>query len=119
MDISIFEFVIICLAAFRLTRLLVYDTISGFIRKPFHEIVEETSASGEKETFIVIKGKENGIRYWIGYLLSCYWCVSVWMAFFSWLFYSLYPTVTGPILLIAAVAGVAAIIEAYVSRVIN
>lgn len=118
MDISIFEFVVICLAAFRLTRLIVNDTITGFIRKPFHNLVEETNAEGTVETYIVIKA-EKGLKYWIGYLLSCYWCVSVWMAFFSWLFYTLYPVVTGPILIIFAVAGVAATVEAYVSRVIN
>ncbi|UTW69088.1 DUF1360 domain-containing protein [Anaerobacillus sp. HL2] len=41
-----------CLASFRLTRLLVFDQITAFIRKPFHETIEETLEDGSVITWL-------------------------------------------------------------------
>lgn len=116
-SLSVFEFLLLCLATFRVTRLIVFDTITAFLRRPFHDLIEETNENGEKETYIVVKGK--GLQYWIGELLSCYWCVGVWVAFFLWLFNMVYPTLAAPFIIIFAITGVASIIEAYVSRLLH
>lgn len=51
-------------ATFRLTRLIVFDKITTFIRKPFHKIVEDQDEEGNRITYLEIKGK--GLRRWIG-----------------------------------------------------
>lgn len=42
-------------ATFRLTRLIVFDKITAFIRKPFHKIVEDQDEQGNTVTYLEIK----------------------------------------------------------------
>lgn len=109
MNITWFELLILALASFRLTRLVVYDTITEFLRKPFHKTVVEELPDGSIESFIEIKG--NGFRYWIGELISCYWCTGVWVAVFLYSGFVLYPVVFKPFIVIMAISGIAALIE--------
>lgn len=70
--------------------------------------------TGQISTYIEIKG--SGLRAWIGELLSCFWCTGVWCSaiiYLSWLFYYEF---TGPVIIILAIAGFAAIIELLVSK---
>lgn len=117
MSISIFEFTLLCFATFRLTRLIVFDTITTFIRKPFHELIEETNSEGVVETYLHVKG--TGLKYWIGDLLSCYWCVGVWSSIFLFFSYYAFPVIMAPVIIILAVAGVAAFIESIISKIIG
>lgn len=107
-EISWFELVVMILASFRLTHLLVFDEITSFIRKPFLTVIEKENEEGVKEIFVEAKGK--GLRKFIGQLLSCYWCTGFWVALAVVLIYFYYPE-TFLVLLILAVAGAAAIIE--------
>jgi len=109
---SVFEFLILALASFRLTRLIVFDTITEIFRRPFHKIVEETLPDGTVHQYIEIKG--SGLQKWIGELLSCYWCTGIWCSNFLYFFYRYYFTVAEPVILILAIAGVAAIVETFV-----
>ena len=109
-----FEFVLLISASFRLTRLIVYDTIIGFIRRPFHEMIEEELPDGTKETYLKIKG--TGVRKWIGELISCYWCTGVWCSAFLYIGYLLWPLGFEPLIIIFAIAGVAALIEVVVEK---
>ncbi|RSD29431.1 DUF1360 domain-containing protein [Mesobacillus subterraneus] len=106
---SWFDFCLLILASFRLTRLIVYDTITGFLRAPFHETVEEITEDGQTETFIEIKG--SGLRYWIGELLSCHWCTGIWSSAIIFGAYSLFPEFSLPVITILAIAGAAALIQ--------
>lgn len=115
-SISSFEFLLISIAAFRLTRLIVFDTITTFIRKPFHEVIEEINDQGLVETYLHVKG--TGIKFWIGELLSCYWCVGIWTAILLFFSYQAFPFVIGPIIIVLAIAGLAAIIESLVSNLV-
>lgn len=108
---SVLDFVLLSLASFRLTRLIVFDTITAFIRKPFFEEVEE-----QNEIYIV--PKKSGIKGWIGKLLDCYWCTGMWMAIFLVVCYYLWPFWSHLVIVILAVAGLAAIIESIVQRLI-
>jgi Protein of unknown function (DUF1360) len=112
-----FHFILLALASFRLTRLIVFDKITEFIRKPFFDEIEETNEKGEKEYFVV--PKKSGLRGWIGTLLSCHWCTGVWSAIFLVLVYRFGPSWFGMVIVILAVAGVAALIETLVQKWIN
>jgi|SRR3954471_20002052 hypothetical protein len=109
MDIGWFEFILLGLSAFRLTRLMVFDKITAFIRNPFLNEIEEIDEDGQIETYL--EPKEGVIKGFVGELLSCYWCTGVWASITLCTFYMIYPTFAIPILVILAVAGVAAIIE--------
>ncbi len=117
LEIDGWTFILIGLATFRLTRLIVFDRITEFIRKPFLEEFVEQNEQGQEETYIVPKG--SGIRKWMGELLSCYWCTGIWVSFFWVLFYLFYPNVAVFLILIFALAGFAAIIETIISRLLG
>jgi len=114
---SVFDFVLLCLATFRLTRLFVYDRITWFIRKPFHHEYEETLEDGTIENFIEVKG--NGIRKFFGELLSCYWCTGVWCALILYSGYLFVPNYFYPIIVVLSIAGCASFIEAVLSKLID
>jgi Protein of unknown function (DUF1360) len=117
MDIPPMELLILALASFRLTRLIVYDKITGFLRRPFLKEVEEKNENGELEVYWVVR--EGRIRSFFGELLSCYWCTGMWSAIFLYVSYYLYASFAAPVLLILAVAGLAAIIETLVQKLID
>jgi hypothetical protein len=98
-------------ATFRLTRLIVFDKITTFIRKPFHKIVEDQDEEGNRITYLEIKGK--GLRRWIGELLSCYWCTGIWCAVGIYFSYVAVPHIAIPIITILAIAGCAGIVESF------
>lgn len=115
-SITVFEFILLSLSTFRLTRLIVFDTITVFLRKPFHEMIEETNEDGQVETYLHIKG--DGLKFWIGELLSCYWCVGVWVSIILVVGYMMFPGIVGIVILILAIAAVASIIEMIVSKLV-
>jgi hypothetical protein len=108
LDISWIHLMVLILASFRLTHLIVFDEIASFIRQPFLTITYEEDAAGRVVRHMEVKG--TGLRYWIGSLLSCYWCMGIWSSLLLVVLYWLYP-VTFPLLIVLAVAGAAAIIE--------
>ncbi|KHD85176.1 DUF1360 domain-containing protein [Heyndrickxia ginsengihumi] len=110
---SWFMLFLLIFASFRLTRLLVYDKITNFLRKPFHEEIEEIEPDGSKQTYIIIKGK--GIRRWIGELLSCYWCTGIWCAAILYLGWVFFPTISIYVISILTIAGCASIVETLLS----
>lgn len=114
MDISLMELLILSLASFRLTRLIVFDKITEFMRRPFFDEIQETNESGETEIFLV--PKKSRIRGFFGELLSCYWCTGVWVSIFLIVFYILLAKWAVPFLLVMSVAGIAALIEALLQK---
>jgi hypothetical protein len=112
MNIDILDFIILALASFRLTRLIVFDKITEFLRDPFFDEVEEENDDGTMEVYYLPKG--TPIKKFIGDLLSCYWCTGVWVSAAVVVGYLLLPVVFVPIILVLAVAGLAAILEALV-----
>ncbi|OEH91595.1 DUF1360 domain-containing protein [Bacillus solimangrovi] len=108
------EIMMLIFASFRLTRLIVYDQITSFIRKPFHELVEEEDAEGNVETYLEIRG--SGLRHWIGELLSCYWCTGMWSTILLVLGIWFLPEIFEFIVFILALAGGAAFLEVIVQK---
>ncbi|KOO50339.1 DUF1360 domain-containing protein [Priestia koreensis] len=101
--------VLFVFATFRLTRLIVFDKITWFIRAPFHEVIEEKQEDGTVDTYLHVKGK--GLRKWIGELLSCYWCTGMWCAIALYFGLVYASAIVLPIVIILAVAGCAGLIE--------
>lgn len=112
MNIDFLSFTILALASFRLTRLIVFDKITEFLRDPFFDEIEEVNEDGTKEVYYLPKG--TPIKKFIGELLSCYWCTGVWVSAAMVIGYLLLPVVFVPIILVFAVAGLAAILESIV-----
>ena len=109
-EISWINLAILTLASFRFTRLIMYDEITSFIRAPFLAINTEYDDNMEITHNIEIKG--SGLRYWIGTLLTCYWCTGIWSSIIAVYLYCYIPFAF-PLLLMFAIAGAAAIIETY------
>lgn len=107
-EITWIHLFILVLASFRLTHLIVFDEVTSFLRKPFLTVTYESDESGQIVRQVDIKG--TGLRYWIGLLLSCHWCVGIWSSVIIVALY-LYVPVIFPILVVLAIAGAAAVIE--------
>ncbi|MCR8660122.1 DUF1360 domain-containing protein [Paenibacillus endoradicis] len=112
-NISWIQLVILILASFRVTHLIVYDNITWFLRAPFMMIVQVTDESGQTIQQVHIKG--NGLRRWIGTLLVCHWCVGIWSALLLVILYYFVP-LSSFIILGFAVAGMGSIIESQIIR---
>jgi hypothetical protein len=112
MNIDFFDFIILALACFRLTRLIVFDKITEFLRQPFFDEVEEETEDGTLEVYYL--PKSTPIKKFIGELLSCYWCTGVWISMGVIAGYLFLPSIFVPIILVFSVAGLAAIVESVV-----
>lgn len=110
------DFILLSLASFRLTRLIVYDKITAFLRKPFFDEIEEKNEKGEAEIYII--PKKSGIKGWIGELLSCYWCTGVWSAMIIVVASFLFPYWSNPVIVVLAVAGLASFVETIVQHLL-
>lgn len=108
MGLSWMDLVILALASFRLTHLIVFDEITAFLRKPFFTIGYEVDSAGQVISTTQYKG--TGLRKWIGKLLSCHWCMGIWSGAAIVALYFYVPAAY-PFLLILAIAGAAAVIE--------
>ncbi|QAS51598.1 DUF1360 domain-containing protein [Halobacillus litoralis] len=82
--LNIFEFLLLGLASFRLTRLIVRDYIMEWLRRPFIEVRIEKNEDGIEEEWIEPKG-------FIGEGLGCQWCVGVWSSLIMVFFYIMVP----------------------------
>ena len=108
-DITVWEFVLLALAVFRLTRLFVYDSVSQWIRDIFLD-VEEVKDPVAEITLVYRSKPEKGIRRLFADLLSCPWCTGVWISLVTTFVYLMYPS-TWFLWLMMAIAGVATVIQ--------
>ena len=106
-SIPIFDFILLSLAAFRTTRLIVYDKIARWFRELFAD-TREFSENGIM--FVEVKPYGVGIRHTVHDLLQCPWCIGVWSALVVVFFYFVYPWAWFVILFLA-VAGVSSLFQ--------
>ena len=103
MSLTVFDFVLMTLATFRLTRLFVYDAVTKWFREQFWD------AKKVRGGYVLEKPK-GGPRRTLADLLSCPWCFGVWMAAVVTFFY-----LTSPwayfLVLFLAIAGVATFMQ--------
>ena len=115
LEMNFFLLCMLGLASFRLTRLIVFDTITDRFRAIFLEEVTENEPEGEA-VYIVPKGV--GIRRFIGELISCYWCTGIWVSGFLVALHALVPGVSIWLLAILSVAAVASVIETVLQKLL-
>ena len=85
------EFVILALATFRLTRLVIEDRLLDAPRNWFFSKVSPSTQ--------------------LGYLFTCYHCFSVYAGTFVFLCYTIVPTVTLPVACVLALSAVTGFIS--------
>lgn len=120
--ISPFHFIIVALATFRLTRLLVADHITEWLRDLCMEkVFEKDPLTGA--IYMRCEKPIRGIRRIASDLFGCPWCMGIWMALASLaLYYSAVMEIFSlawVILLIFAVAGFAEIIYASIVALLS
>lgn len=106
--ISVFDLILVSLAAFRLTRLFVYDHITQFFRDWFLDkeiYIDERGAS-----VITRTPPLHGPRQTAHVLLGCPWCFGMWAGLLVPFFYFLTPYAWF-FILVLAVSGVATFIQ--------
>jgi hypothetical protein len=86
------EFTLLALATFRLTRLFTYDHITDFVRGWFRG------------------APEDSFRATVSGLLNCPWCTGLWFAFLTVFCFFATPYAY-PFVLVLAVAGVASLVQ--------
>ncbi|SFB08269.1 MULTISPECIES: DUF1360 domain-containing protein [unclassified Bacillus (in: firmicutes)] len=105
-ELTWMTYLMLILASYRLTHLVVFDKITEFIRKPFMKKIEIQTDHGTET--------KNVPKSMFGYLLNCYWCTGIWSAIFLGTAYLLIPKVTFVIILILSIAGGQSILESFV-----
>lgn len=102
-DISPYEFVLLSLACFRLIRLFTYDQIMRVVRDMFlekREFIDEHGQVMVMRTRVLYGGRRS-----LTDLLSCPWCMGMWVSFFLVFLYFLFPPIKY-VVLVLALAGV-------------
>lgn len=112
MQLTLVELIALGLAVFRLTHLIVLDKITEFLRAPFFDEYIEEEEDGEEAIYLT--PKKDGIKGFIGELLSCYWCTGIWVSCFLYGGFVFFPFYFNPLITLLAIAGVAALLEAAV-----
>jgi|TARA_B100002003_G_C14058693_1_gene509704 hypothetical protein len=109
LSVTVFEFVILVLAIYRLIRLFVYDKIAQFIRDLFlDKVTKKDKKSGMLK--IVRHCPKSGIRRKVTQLVSCPWCTGVWMAMIV-LFFHFYCPYAFYVFILLALSGVATFVQ--------
>lgn len=96
MDITLVNFLILILAAFRLTHLITTDAIAdGFRTRVWKKFPPATK---------------------IGYLVTCNWCTGFWVSIFLVIFYLILPLATLVVSLVLAISASIGLISAWIER---
>lgn len=103
-QLSVLDFIIFSMAAYRLTHLLVFDKIV----EPIRNLFVKRDFSGPVPTFTLQGGK---LRRFIGKLLNCHWCAGIWVAGGMALTYRMFPGAANWIFLALAAAAALSLIE--------
>ncbi len=93
-DLAVFDFVLITLASFRITRLFVYDSMTKFFREQFYD------AKVVRNKVTLVK-PATGPRRTLADLMSCPWCFGLWATTCVVFFYLLTEYAYLPIIILA------------------
>ncbi|MDO8548347.1 MAG: DUF1360 domain-containing protein [bacterium] len=107
MSVPPFDALLMALAAFRVTRLIVYDKITRWFRELFAD-TREFEEGGIM--FVEIKPFGSGFRHTIHDLLNCPWCIGFWSSLAIVFSYFVFDWAWAVIFFLA-VAGVGSLIQ--------
>lgn len=87
-SVPLFDAALMALAAFRITRLVVYDKITRWFRELFvqRRIFEENG-----KRFVEVEPYERGFSRTVSELLACPWCIGFWSALIIAFCYFVFP----------------------------
>jgi TRAP-type C4-dicarboxylate transport system permease small subunit len=105
--ISLFDVTLMAFAAFRITRLMVYDKITRWFRELFAD-VREYEEHGV--TWVEVRPWGSGFRHTIYDLLGCPWCIGFWSSLIIVFCYYMFPW-AWVVLLFLAVAGAGSLLQ--------
>lgn len=97
-SVSPYDALLIALASFRITRLVVYDKISRWFRDLFDD------------------PRGYGFRHTVHDLLSCPWCISFWSALLLVVCYFVFPW-AWTVIFFLAVAGVGSLVQLHANGI--
>ncbi|HOK55229.1 MAG TPA: DUF1360 domain-containing protein [Armatimonadota bacterium] len=106
--IRVLDLILLGLASARLTDIISTDEVMKWLREPFIQMEHEKVAGREVE---VRMGRGRGFRRVFGELLSCPWCVGVWVAAGLSYAYFLFPQPVWLFILILAVAEIGSFLQ--------
>jgi hypothetical protein len=89
------DFLLMALAAMRLTRLFSYDSITAFVRDWFAD-AEPRSLKGS-----------------LGTLIHCPWCTALWFALLILFFYFALPVITWYALVLLSLSAIASVLQIF------
>lgn len=113
-SVTVFEFIILALAIFRLIRLASYDSIAQFARDVFTDTTWEEQKDG---TFLVTRTKpKSGFRRKCYELFVCPWCIGVWLSG-AVVFFFFLTEIAWPFILLLALAGVASLFQLFANLI--
>jgi hypothetical protein len=93
-ELTLIDYALVTLAAWRLVRLFIYDVITRFFREQFMDVVKV--GRGYR-----LEKPKSGPRRTIADLLTCPWCFGVWTTAMVLFFYLITPYAVFPVVLLA------------------
>lgn len=115
-NITLLQFVVLVLATFRITRLVVADRLTQWVRD-LCAIVSVSTDTTTGAPYVIRTKRVKGLRRAIGDIIGCPWCTGVWVALVVLAVYveaAVYALPAAWIFLIVfAIAGGASIIQAF------
>lgn len=102
-----FDAVMMSFAAFRITRLVVYDKIARWFRELF---ASRREFQRDGVAYVEIRPHPTGVRNTVYDLLNCPWCIGVWSALVVVFCYFVFPWAWS-IIFFLAVAGAGSLIQ--------
>jgi hypothetical protein len=107
-SMSVFDAILMALASFRITRLVVYDKITRFFREWF--VSKRVVVLDDGQTMVEISTVASGFRSTIHDLLACPWCIGMWSSLIICGAYFLFPWAWF-IILFLALAGAGSFVQ--------
>ena len=101
-DLQLVDYTLIVLASWRLSRLLVDDSVTKWLREQFWDLKKV----GRGHTLVKPK---TGPRRTLADLFSCTWCMGVWTTTIVSFFYLLTPYALYPVIILALAAVVSSL----------
>ncbi len=74
-SVPVFDAVMMAFAAFRITRLVVYDKITRWFRELF---AQKSEVEKDGITYVEVAPYASGFRHTVYDLLNCPWCIGIW-----------------------------------------
>lgn len=102
-----FDTLLMALASFRVTRLVVYDKIARWFRELF---ATKREFSRDGRAWVEVVAPPRGFRHTVYDLLQCPWCIGIWSSLIVVFCYFIYPWAWSVIFFLA-VAGAGSFIQ--------